>query len=220
MEPGNRSGLHIGLTGGIGSGKSTVGHMLTRLGAHLVDTDALSRCLTAPEGAAIPLIRQAFGPDLIGPDGAMDRARMRALAFGDERARRQLEAILHPLIHDLTLAHAARAAPGQPVVFDVPLLVESGRRWRERVDRVLVVDCSHATQVERVMQRSGLSREMIERIIAQQATREARAAMADAVILNDGIALPELERQVRQVWQDWVGAPPVEQSPQQLPSAP
>jgi dephospho-CoA kinase len=184
-------GLHIGLTGGIGSGKSTVGHILTGLGAHLVDTDAISRALTAAGGRAIPLVRAEFGDSVISHDGALDRQRMRELAFNDVLVRQRLEAILHPLIHD------------EPVVFDVPLLVESGHRWRERVDRILVVDCLQTTQIERVMQRSGWSRDMVERVIDQQATRAARTALADAVILNDGISLAELEHAVRKLWHDW-----------------
>lgn len=204
-KPSATGNLLIGLTGGIGSGKSTVGRILVELGGHLVDTDAISRSLTAPGGLAIAPLREEFGPEMIDVRGAMDRAAMRELAFRDEGARQRLEAILHPLINDQTHVEAARAASGQPIVFDVPLLVESGARWRERVDRVLVVDCSPETQVERVMARSGVTREMVERIIAQQATRAARAAMADAVILNDGITLAELEAAVGRVWRDWTG---------------
>lgn len=201
----NPSNLLVGLTGGIGSGKSTVGHILVKLGGHLVDTDAISRSLTAPGGLAIGPIREEFGPGMIDAGGAMDRAAMRELAFRDERARQRLEAILHPLIGDQTHVEAARAAPGQPIVFDVPLLVESGMRWRERVDRVLVVDCSNETQIQRVMARSGVPREMVERIIAQQATRAARAALADAVVLNDGISLAALEDAVARIWKAWTG---------------
>ncbi len=201
----DRNNLLIGLTGGIGSGKSTVGHILVKLGGHLVDTDAISRRLSAPGGLAIGPLREEFGAGMIDAQGAMDRAAMRELVFRDTTARQRLEAILHPLINDQTHVEAARAAPGQPIVFDVPLLVESGSRWRERVDRVLVVDCSNETQVERVMARSGVTREMVERIIAQQATRAARAAVADAVVLNDGITLVELQHAVAGIWEAWTG---------------
>ena len=192
----------VGLTGGIGSGKSEVARMLQSLGAHVVDTDAISRQLTAPGGGAIDAIRLAFGAKYVTADHALDRERMRALVFADPQQRARLEGILHPLIAAQTEQLAALAQPGQVVVFDVPLLVESGR-WRARVDRVLVVDCAPETQVDRVMKRSGWTREMVERVIAQQASRETRRAVADAVILNDGITLSQLEGEVRQIWRDW-----------------
>lgn len=199
----NPSSLHIGLTGGIGSGKSTVGHMLVQLGAKLVDTDAISRALTAPGGRAVALVSERFGPHMIDAEGAMDRAQMRALVFQDPNARHALEAILHPLIHDETEAQALQAAPDQAVVFDVPLLVESGLRWRNQVHRILVVDCPADVQIERVMVRSGWNREMVERVIAQQATREARLAMADDVIVNHNLSLEALADEVQRVWNDW-----------------
>lgn len=193
----------IGLTGGIGSGKSTVGQMLVDLGGHLVDTDAISRGLTATGGHAIEAIRAAFGPDMIDAQGAMDRARMRTLAFSDPTALARLETILHPLIGQLADQRAAEAAPGQIVVFDVPLMVESGRRWRDRVDRILVIDTPSETQVQRVMARSGWSREAVQAVLAKQASREQRKAAADHVILNEGITLQELRRQVRELWDLW-----------------
>ncbi len=192
----------IGLTGGIGSGKSTVGRMLVDLGAWLVDTDAISRALTAPGGAGIEPIRETFGPEFIDTAGALDRTRMRDLVFRDPDARRRLESLLHPLIGQETLRQASQALPGQPVVYDVPLLVESGR-WRALVDRVLVVDCTAATQIERVVQRSGLAAAEVERIIAQQASREARLRAADAVIFNDGLDLDRLREEVRALWAHW-----------------
>jgi dephospho-CoA kinase len=201
------TGLRIGLTGGIGSGKSTVARALVARGAALVDTDAIARALTLSGGAAIAAIRAAFGDDLIASDGALDRARMRALAFSDPAAKTRLEAILHPMI-GVECTRQAQAAAGRAVVFDVPLLVES-RHWRARVDRVLVVDCNVETQIERVMQRSGWTRDAVTAVIAQQATREARRAAADAVIHNDGLTLEELEREVDMLWAHWV---PVEQS--------
>jgi dephospho-CoA kinase len=194
--------LRIGLTGGIGSGKSTVAALLADLGAHVVDTDAISRSLTAPGGPALPAIVQAFGPQMIDPQGAMDRSRMRDLVFRDPANRQALEHILHPLIAVQTAHEAAQALPGQPIVFDVPLLAESGH-WRDRVDKVLVVDCSEATQVQRVVQRSAWSEAEVRRVLAQQATRDQRRAIADAVILNDQIDLDELRAQVRRVWQQW-----------------
>lgn len=185
--------LRLGLTGGIGSGKSTVAHMLVELGAALVDADAAARSVTAPGGAAIEAIRTAFGDDFIGPDGAMDRARMRAHVFSAPQAKQQLEAIVHPLVGLATEAQAsaALARGSRCVVFDIPLLVESGR-WPARLDRVLVVDCSTETQIARVTQRSGLTPEAVQQIIATQATRARRLAAADAVLYNDGMDLHQL----------------------------
>ena len=200
--PGLTSGLRIGLTGGIGSGKSTVARRLATLGALVVDTDALAHALTAPGGAAIPAIAAAFGPDMIGPDGAMDRAKMRALVFGDPAQRQRLEAILHPMIGDATHAQASRAGAGQAVVFDVPLLTESGT-WRQRVDRIVVVDCATTTQVARVVARSRWTADAVERAIAHQATREQRRAIADAVIVNEGLTLAQLEAEVDALWAAW-----------------
>ena len=195
-------GLTIGLTGGIGSGKSTVARRFGTLGALVVDTDALGQALTAPGGAAIAAIEAAFGSEMIGADGAMDRARMRSLVFEHPGERRRLEAILHPMIGDATRAQASRAGAGQAVVFDVPLLTESGT-WRARVDRVMVVDCAVQTQVARVVQRSGWPAEGVERAIAQQATRAQRRAIADAVIFNDSLTLAQLEAEVDALWDAW-----------------
>ncbi|MET0519798.1 MAG: dephospho-CoA kinase, partial [Burkholderiaceae bacterium] len=168
--------MRIGLTGGIGSGKSTVAGLMTEAGAALVDTDAISRRLTLAGGAAMPLIEAEFGPTVLAPDGALDRNRMRELAFGDAGVRQRLEAILHPLIGAQTQAEAAAAAQrADLLVFDVPLLVESGR-WRARVDRVLVVDCEEETQIARVMQRPGWSREAAAAVLQQQASRRQRRA--------------------------------------------
>ncbi|MEO5689168.1 MAG: dephospho-CoA kinase [Burkholderiaceae bacterium] len=196
-------GLRIGLSGGIGSGKSTVARRLGTLGALVVDTDALAHALTAPGGAAIPAIAAAFGPAMIGADGAMDRATMRALAFGQPTERHRLEAILHPLIGAATRAQASRARAGQAVVFDVPLLTESPT-WRARVDRVVIVDCSAATQVARVVERSGWTADAVERTIAQQASRAQRRAIADAVIFNEALTLAQLEAEADALWAHWV----------------
>jgi dephospho-CoA kinase len=189
------------LTGGIGSGKSTVAAMLVACGAVLVDTDAIAHALTAPGGAALPVLAGEFGTGIIAADGSMDRDRMRALAFGDPNARRRLEAILHPMIGAEASRQAGLAA-AKPVVFDVPLLAASSH-WRQRVSRVLVVDCLEATQVQRVTQRSGWSEEQVRRIIAQQSTRPARRAIADAVIFNDGLSLAALQDEVSSLWNLW-----------------
>ena len=192
--------LRIGLTGGIGSGKSTVAGTLLEAGAVIIDADAISRSTTAPGGPAMPLIGAEFGPGMIAADGGLDRDRMRELAFRDAGARLRLEAIIHPLVaHETALQHdRARQSGAACVVFDVPLLVESGR-WRRLVDRVLVVDCTEATQLERVVARNGWAPEVVLKIMAGQATRARRLAVADACIFNDGIGLGELNRQVRQL---------------------
>jgi dephospho-CoA kinase len=192
--------LRIGLTGGIGSGKSTVGAMLATLGAAVIDTDLIARTLTLPGGAAIEAIRAAFGASFIDADGGLDRPRMRQAAFDDADARRRLEAILHPLIGVEVERQAALAVEVAPaLVFDVPLLVESGR-WRGRVDAVWLVDCDEAVQIERVAARPGWSEAAARAVIAQQASRPARRAAADAVIHNQGISLAELAAEVRALW--------------------
>lgn len=197
---------HIGLTGGIGSGKSTVGHMLVSLGAHLVDTDAISRSLTAAGGLAMPAIEAAFGPSMLTPDGALDRVRMRALAFAEPNVLQQLEAILHPMIGQQTQMQALLAQPGQRIVFDVPLLVEALPRWRPQMDRIVVVDCLPNTQIERVMARSGWSREAVEQVLMKQAQRDHRLAVADHVLHNEGKSLEQLREQVAALWHLWNNA--------------
>ena len=189
--------LHVGLTGGIGSGKSTVGQMLASFGATLIDADQISREATSPGGAAMPEIAQTFGPQYITADGALDRDRMRALAFSRPDARKQLEAIVHPLVGKETQAraHAATAAGQRLIVFDVPLLVESGH-WPRKLDTVVVVDCPTETQIARVMVRSALEREAIEGIMASQASRNARRAAADVVVYNDNLSLDALQAQI------------------------
>ena len=191
--------LRVGLTGGIGSGKSTVGAMLASLGAVVIDTDLIARRLTLPGGAAIDAIRTAFGAAFIDASGALDRPRMRQAAFDDPATRARLEAILHPLIGVDVDRQANLAADVPALVFDVPLLVESGR-WRSRVDAVWVVDCDEAVQVARVATRPGWDEASARAVIAQQATRSARRAAADAVIHNQGISLAELAAQVHSLW--------------------
>jgi dephospho-CoA kinase len=196
--------VRIGLTGGIGSGKSTVASMLATLGAHLVDTDAIARAVTQPKGIAMPALEAEFGPSVIAADGGLDRARMRELVFADSGAKQRLEAILHPLISAECERQAQVATTGL-IVFDVPLLVES-KRWRARVDRVLVVDATEETQVQRVLARSAWTPETTRAVIAQQASRALRRAAADAVIFNEAMPLAELEAEVETLWIRWSGA--------------
>jgi dephospho-CoA kinase len=196
--------LRLGLTGGIGSGKSTVAQMLHALGAQVVDADAIARQVTAAHGTAIESIRTAFGPAFVTPDGAMDRDRMRALAFTDPDAKKRLEAIVHPLVGQGIEAQyqAAQAAGARCVVFDIPLLVESGH-WRSRLDKVLVVDCLESTQITRVMARSPLTQATVRQIIQAQASRAQRLAIADSVIFNDGLTLAQLEQEVQKAAQNF-----------------
>jgi dephospho-CoA kinase len=192
--------LRIGLTGGIGSGKSTVGTMLAALGAALIDTDLIARRLTIPGGAAIDAIRAALGAHFISADGSLHRPAMRSAAFADAEVRGKLEAILHPLIGVEVEREAASSGATVPaLIFDVPLLVESGR-WRARVDAVWVIDCSEAAQVRRVAVRPGWSEAAARAVIGQQAPRAARRAAADAVIHNEGLSLEGLAAEVRALW--------------------
>lgn len=187
------SSFVVGLTGGIGSGKSAAAAKFRELGAGVVDTDAIAHELTGARGAAMPAIRAAFGDGVVAADGSLNRAVMRDLAFADAAARARLEAILHPMIRTEAMARCAAAA--QPyVVLVVPLLVEAGDAYRQLMARVIAVDCPEDSQVARVMAR-GLSREQVERIVAAQATRVARLAAADDVIDNGG-DLADLRRQV------------------------
>jgi dephospho-CoA kinase len=195
--------MRIGLTGGIGSGKSTVAAMLARLGATLIDTDAIARAIALPGGAAIPAIESAFGAGVLDAAGGLDRARMRNIVFADADAKRRLEAILHPLI-GIETERQAIAATSTTLVFDVPLLVES-KRWRRIVDRVLVVDASEATQLARVVTRSGWAPDAVQAVIAQQARRRDRRAAADAVLFNEGVSLEALADDVRSLWTHWSG---------------
>ena len=178
--------LRLGLTGGIGSGKSTVARMLADRGAIVLDADALSRETTQVGGAALPAIGREFGPDFLTPDGALDRDRMRQLVFSHPQARARLEAIIHPLVAQAMNARAQSAllAGARCLVHDVPLLVESGR-WRQALDRVLVIDCSEETQRRRVKMRNGWDDATITAVLQNQSPRRLRLAAADAVIFND-----------------------------------
>jgi dephospho-CoA kinase len=193
--------MDIGLTGGIGSGKSTVASMLEALGAALIDTDAIARQLTAAGGAAMEALQRQFGDAILAADGGLDRVAMRELAFGDPSARKRLEAMLHPMIGAEAQRQAA-ASHAAMRVFDVPLLAESSQ-WRTRVDRVLVIDCSADTQIERVAARAGWTREQAATVVAAQASRTSRRAIADAVIHNDGIDLRELQAHTEALWRLW-----------------
>jgi dephospho-CoA kinase len=184
----------LGLTGGIGSGKTTVATMLAARGAAVIDADALSRATTAAGGSAMPRIAEHFGADFIAADGSLDRARMRDLVFQDPAARHRLEAIVHPLVRVATQAatDAARHAGLRLLVFDVPLLVESGH-WTDRVERVLVVDCEVDTQVARTMARSALDEAAVRRVVASQASRVQRRQAADFVLFNESLTMKQLD---------------------------
>ena len=191
----------IGLTGGIGSGKSTFGALLQKRGAALVDSDQIARQVTGPRGAAIAAIAQRFGPEFVDDTGALDRGRMRELAYSKPDARTALEAIVHPLVslHSSQQAQAAEDAGTRVIVFDVPLLVESGR-WVQRLDAVIVIDCPPAVQIQRVMSRSGLNRSTVEAILAAQSPRNIRRASADIVVHNgDNCTLADLQKMAEQV---------------------
>ena len=191
----------IGLTGGIGSGKSTFGALLQKRGAALVDSDQIARQVTGPGGAAIAAIAQRFGPEFVDDTGALDRGRMRELAYSAPEARTALEAIVHPLVslHSSQQAQAAEDAGTRVIVFDVPLLVESGR-WVQRLDTVIVIDCPPAVQIQRVMSRSGLNQSTVEAILAAQSPRNIRRASADIVVHNgDNCTLADLHKMAEQV---------------------
>jgi dephospho-CoA kinase len=189
--------IRVGLTGGIGSGKSTVAGLLRNQGIPVIDADAISRSVTAVGGVALPAIRERFGPNSIDASGAMDRAYMRERVFQDPNERQALEAIVHPWVRQ-TIHEQAQACTAPWIVLDLPLLCESPH-WREQVRWVWVVDCSENTQIQRVMSRSGWSREEVLAVMEQQCSRADRLAMADAVIHNEGIDLTELAQAVRTV---------------------
>ena len=191
----------IGLTGGIGSGKTAVSDILAELGAGVIDTDLIAHQITAPGGCAIPPIQAHFGADFIDSNGALDRGKMRTLVFQNLEAKKALEAITHPLIKQETIKMAKQLAEGgfPYLVFVVPLLIESGS-WKGQIDHLVVVDCPEELQIERVMQRSNLSRAEVMGILKAQATRQERLAVADTVIENQG-KLAELHREVEQLHQ-------------------
>lgn len=191
----------VGLTGGIGSGKTAVSDALAKLGAGIVDTDLLAHQITAPGRLAISPIQKHFGAEFIDPNGALDRSKMRSLVFANPEARKSLEAITHPLIREESIRQAQRLAQeGVPyLVFVVPLLIESGN-WRSLLDYLIVVDCPEEAQIERVMRRSKLPRNEVVRILKAQASRAERLACADVVIENQG-SLDQLEAEVLKLHQ-------------------
>ena len=187
------SGYVVGLTGGIGSGKSTVAELFVGAGAALVDTDAIAHELTAPAGAAMPMLLAAFGPQIADERGALDRAAMRRAVFADPASRKKLEDILHPLIRQIS-SERCRNATTPYVILAVPLLVESGG-YRERCQRIVAVDCPEILQIERVVARNGMTADEVKAIMAAQASRNERLAIADDVVHNDA-GLPHLHEQV------------------------
>lgn len=191
----------VGLTGGIGSGKSTVSLFLKECGAHIIDADAISRQMTAINGPAIPIIKEQFGAEYISIDGSMNRAKMRELVFSNSEAKKKLELIVHPLIQyytQIAVDHAI-SINADFIVHDLPLLVESGH-WRKQLHHVIVVDCEREIQIQRVIARNGFSRNAVELIIQQQAPRELRLACADTVINNSNLNLNQLKAHVSQWW--------------------
>ncbi|MFK4445302.1 dephospho-CoA kinase [Caballeronia udeis] len=185
----------IGLTGGIGSGKTTVADMFAARGVPVIDTDLIAHQITAPGGVAMPLIESTFGPEYVAADGSLDRAKMRTRVFSDNTAKAQLESITHPLIRAES-ERQRNAAQGPYHIVVVPLLIEAGER-ASKVERILVVDCPVDTQIERVIRRNAFTRDQVLAIIAHQATREARLAAADDVVVNDSAAtLETLQREV------------------------
>ncbi|WP_137917851.1 dephospho-CoA kinase [Hydrogenophaga sp. 2FB] len=190
--PTNRTAFRLGLTGGIGSGKSTLAHLLQAQGADVIDADAISRRSTEAGGSAMPAIAQTFGADFIAADGALDRQRMRDHVFAVPQARQTLERIVHPLV-GAEIRRQAMASRSACLVFDVPLLVESPR-WRPQLDRVVVVDCTPATQVRRVQTRNGWEVAAIESVMRSQSPRIARLSAADLVVFNDEDDLGLLEQ--------------------------
>ncbi|WP_347485038.1 dephospho-CoA kinase [Vandammella animalimorsus] len=198
-EPDSKPPRLIGLSGGIGSGKSTVAALWQELfRVPVADADGISRQLTQPGGAAVTAIAQHFGAEYVSADGAMDRARMRQRVFADAQAKKALEAILHPLIFQALqdLVQQAQARRQTTIVLDIPLLVESAH-WRPRLDAVVIVDCSAELQLQRVMQRSQLPAQEVQRILGQQAPRRAKLAAADLVIANGDITLAQLRAQAQ-----------------------
>jgi dephospho-CoA kinase len=191
----------VGLTGGIGSGKSSVAKLFVDMGAVLVDTDAIAHELTGPGGEAMPALREAFGAAVADASGALDRAAMRQRVFADPAARGRLEGILHPLIRRHSEARC-RAAASPYVILGVPLLIESGD-FRQRCQRIVVVDCPETLQIERVMARNGLSEGEVRAIMAVQATRSQRLAAADDVVVNDA-DLSSLYPQVEALHQNYL----------------
>ena len=191
----------LGLTGGIGSGKSSVASFLAKRGAWVIDTDLIAHQISAPGGVAIEPIKREFGSEFILPDGSLNRAKMREHVFTDSASKRKLEAITHPLIRQETILQAENGLENHApyLVFVVPLLLESGT-WTENLDHIAVVDCEEEIQIRRVMERSQLDRQEVLAIMAHQASRSERLAIADTVIHNQG-DLASLEVEVDRLHQ-------------------
>jgi dephospho-CoA kinase len=192
--------VRIGLTGGIGSGKSTVSAQLRQMGATIVDADVISRSVTGSNGSAIPALTAAFGSSILSSNNALDRARMRRLIYSNPASKIQLEAIVHPLVqtemqHQSTLAEANGPCC---IIFDVPLLLETAY-WRRMLHRILVIDCTEQTQISRVMQRDGLSAEQVQRVVLAQVSRLDRLQAADIALFNDGISPQILALRVQEI---------------------
>jgi dephospho-CoA kinase len=191
----------VGLTGGVGSGKSTAARLFADLGAALVDTDAIAHVLTAADGAAMPAIAAAFGREVVAADGSLDRAAMRGRVFADGSARQRLEQILHPS----EAQHRVAAAQASYVILVVPLLVENLAAYRPLIDRIAVVDCDEQQQIERTACRPGVNLAQARAILAAQSPRAARLAIADDIIDNRA-GLAEMEAQVQQLHQAYLDA--------------
>ena len=202
----------IGVTGGIGSGKSTVSERFAQLGCAVIDADQIARSLTLPGGAAIAAIQAQFGAHFITQDGALDRAQMREAIFQNPAAKQRLEAILHPLIQRSIFdcyADACSYSNARLVIFDIPLLAESGQ-WSPQLDQVIVVDCEERTQLARVQARSQLSAEAVAAIMAQQASRGQRLRKADWVIWNETLSLQALGDEVLGLYNELIAAIPLQ----------
>ncbi len=195
----------LGLTGGIGSGKTAVSDLLGQLGAGVIDTDLIAHQITAPGGTAIPFIREQFGAEFLDPSGALDRGKMRSLVFEQPEARRALELITHPLIRQETIRQGLELSKaGKPyLVFVIPLLVESGN-WHSLLDHIAVVDCPEKTQIKRVMERNKLTLEEVEKILKAQASRDERLSQADSILHNAG-GFAELNSQIQDLHQKMMG---------------
>ena len=190
----------LGLTGGIGSGKSTVAGLLEQMGAAVIDADAISKAATASGGSAITALQAEFGTKLLTADGALDRVQMRDLIYSNADAKARLEAIVHPLVGH-AIAEQARQVEttrARCIVFDIPLLVEF-QHWRAKLDRIVVLDCTEETQIARVVARNGFTEQEVRKILASQASRAQRRAAADIVVFNDAITLENLQQQVREI---------------------
>lgn len=190
----------LGLTGGIGSGKSTVSGLLEQMGAVLIDADAIAKAATATGGPAIPALQAEFGTTVLTADGALDRVQMRGLIYSNPDTKARLEAIVHPMVGQAIAqqAHQAETAGAPCIVFDIPLLVEL-QHWRAKLDRIVVLDCTEETQIARVVARNGFTEQEVRKILASQASRAQRTAAADIVVFNDAITLENLQHQVREI---------------------